>query len=860
MRRDNTTPPRLADRLLEWYCNPVLLEDLQGDLYERHIRRLKKYGRFRTRLAYFWDVLSFIRPYTIRRDSHRSIRPFGMLPNYLKTSYRSLVKQRLNSLINILGLSLGLSAFVLICLYVNDELKYDRYLPNAERIYRITLSYTSESSSEHAAWSDPAVGPALKLSYPEVEAYTALINEKILVSHGERTFNEEQFFFAYPDFFKVFSYDFEKKGSHTDLEEGTVVLTSKMARKYFEEADPIGQTLLINNQAYQVSGVLKDLPSHTDLKFDALIGTDDLSKISGWTFNYVLFKNESDAATFQPKLDKTFEDTFQDEFEAYGVEARLHMEALPDVHFGSKKLYDTPKSDKNNLYIFSTVAFLILIIAGINYVNISLANTARRQTEVGVRKSIGAYQSQLRAQFLFESLIVCFISLTLALLTIWFFLPYLNVLTEKQISWREIMSPNMSVFLLVTTIVLGMVTGSYPAFYLSSARPVEVLKGRIVLKGKSLLRRGLVALQFTVSIALIIATLFVYRQLQLIKTKSHGYDKDQVMVIDIPGLESDQSMLRGFKNKLLEYPFVSSASIVGFNAWPTADMPVDVYEVEINDSWQLKPFNNIEVDQHYFDVLGLNLTEGRSFNANDMNGRLDVVVVNQAMIKQAGWSDPLQQQVTFEDGATATVIGVVDDFHFNSFHEAVEPILIFPDDGYAEKILLKISAKDWYQSVATIETVWREVMEGQPLEFRLLDEYFQQQYKSEQTLRAIFTYFMAVAMIIACLGLFGLISLYTQQKLKEVSLRKIFGARVFQLFFTLSREFLILLLIAFVVATPLALFSMKAWLESFVYKTALSLDVFLIAGSLILLVSLMTMSFHIFKTLRTNPAKTLKYD
>ena len=861
MRKKEPIPPKLADRILEWYCDQDLLEDLQGDLYERFYDRGEKFGYRRASLLYFWDVIRFFKPYTLRRSrEHASTTTFSMLANYFKTTYRSLLKYRVNSLVNILGLSLGLCSFLLIGLYVNDELKYDRYLPNADTIYRLTLSYTSESSTEHSAWSDPMVGKILKEEYPEIVASTALVAEEVTVKAGEKSFREEGFYFTQNDYFDVFAYEFQS-GTPSAFQHKTVVLTSGAAKKYFGDAEPLDQYLEIDKQSYQIVGVLKELPRHTDIQFDALVARDDLGEKVGWTFNFLRFHEADDIDRFMPKLDKVYEETLGAEFENYGVNnGKYHLEALPGVHFSSKKLYDTPKSSKTNLYLFSTVALLILLVAAINYINISLSNATQRQKEVGIRKSIGALTHQLKGQFMLESFVICLVSLSIAIALTLYLLPYLNLLTEKVINWQEIVTPFNVVMLVTLTMVLAIITGSYPALFIARIKPSEILKGQMKFTRKTSFRKVLVIAQFSISIILIISTLLIFRQLKLIQSKSHGYTVDQVLVLDVPYEKSVGSRLQPLKNKLKQYPFVQSASYVGFNSWPTSDMQVDAYEVFLNGSWQTKPFNVIQVDEDYFDVLKLTFVEGRAFTNKDTKSDSGVVIINESMVNKMGWTNPLEQTITYESGYEYSVIGVVADFHFNSFKEQVEPMLIFPGKWSPSKLLIRTNTSNNHANIELLESEWKSQLEGEPFEFDYLKAFIEQQYKSEQTLKRVFIYFVIVAISIACLGLFGLISLYTQHKLKEVGIRKVFGAKMPQLFLTLSKEFIGLILTSFLIAVPLAILSVNQWLSSFIYKTPLSIDIFLLAGGITLIVALLTMTFHIIKATKTNPCSILNYE
>ncbi|MEM9858925.1 MAG: ABC transporter permease [Bacteroidota bacterium] len=856
MTKNNNQPPAWADRLLEWYCDPLLVEDLQGDLYERFSKRVNKSGRFKAKILYIWDVLRFIKPYTLKGNQN-SLNPSTvfMWSNYFKTSYRSLAKEKVNSSVSILGLALGLSAFILISLYVNDELKYDTYLPNAQRIYRITMSFESETSSEHSAWSEPSVGPLLKAQYPEVESYTALVNETNIISSGELTFNEELFFLADTNYFKVFPYHFTH-GKPSSFSAKTIVLTTSIAKKYFEDvSDAMNQTLSVNGREHTIVGIIRDLPAHTDLKFDAIIGMD---KITEWTFNYVLFKNEIAPEDFQPKLDKTFAESVQIEFDDYNTKGQYHMEALPDVHFGSAKLFDTPKSSKANLYLFTVVALLILIIASINHLNLSLASISQKQTEVGIRKAIGAQNHQLRAQFLLRSLILCFVSLFLAVGVVIYCLPYLNVLTDKQMEWTGLFSPTVIIYLLITTIGTSLLSGSYPAFYLANANPIKSLKGNLSVDTKSWLRKSLIVFQFTTSMVLIIATFLISRQMDLIQEKSSGNTNTQVLIINVPKDKTLLSDITGLKKSLADYSFVQAVSAVGYNSWPTNDTDVDAYEVRSKGKWQTVPINNVEVDEGYLNTLDLKLAEGRFFKPEETKGAYDVVIVNQALVNKLGWKNPLEQYVTYESGIESRVIGVIEDFHFKSLRDPVEPMLIFPDSRYPDKLMIKIDTKNWLSNTEELERHWKSVLSDQPFEFQFLDQYVQRQYKSEQTMRTLFNYFVLIAVSIACLGLFGLIGLSTANRIQEVGIRKVLGAKMGQLWLLLTKDFIVLILFASLLAIPLAVLFMNNWLSNFVYRTPMSLDIFLVSMAVVLTVALLTMSFHVIKAANTSPSKVLK--
>lgn len=860
MEEKNIQPPKLADKFLEWYCDPLLLEDLQGDFHERFTGRLRYYSASKAKRLYWWDVIRFFRPYTINKNKgglHPSA--FFLFSNYLKISTRSLIKDKTHSAVSIIGLSLGMTAFILISLYVNDELKYDRFLPNAERIYRITTSYVSASSSEHTAWGEQSVGIIAKEKYPEIESYTSLVNEEVTVENETKTFRESKFYYSDKNYFTVFPYPFTS-GSAAAFDHNTIVLTEKAASKYFGENDPLGKSLAVDQKEFLIIGVLKDLPWHTDLSFDAMMSVENLSDISGWTFNFLLFKEDSDPSRFQPKLDKIFEETLQVEFDDYDTKGQYHMEQLPDVHFGSPKLFDTPKSSRANIYLFSSVALLILLIAGINHLNLTLANAARKQAEVGIRKSIGAQNGELTIQFLTKSFLICSISMLVGLAITLYCIPLLNGVMNMKITWQDIFSLKMSSYLVGSLLLLTLLSGSYPAFYLSRLNPVSILQGTAKVKDKRSIMRPLVVFQFATSLGLIICSFIISQQLSLIQNKSHGMSSESVMIIDVPNDKSVLPAINNLKYELMQFPFVQATSTVGFNSWPTSDMDIDTYEVQMNKEWQVKPFNNIEVDENYFKTLELTFLEGRPFNRQETNGGYSVVIVNQALVDNLGWTNPLEETITYEGGVDSKVIGVIDNFHFNSFKDEFEPMLIFPDKRYPSKMMVQLSNEAWLDNVAQIELKWKSQIKDQPFEFQFLEDHIQAQYDKEHTMKTVFNFFVVIAICIACLGLFGLISLTTTNRLKELGIRKVLGAKSPQLWFLLSKEYLLLIVIAAVIAFPLTIYCLSSWLDTFVYKTPLSSMVFIKAIALLTVTALITMSFHILLAISINPTRVLNHE
>jgi len=862
MSRSNTpTPPAWAERLLEWYCDPYVLEDLQGDLYERFYARVDTIGLRRAQLLYIWDVLRFMKPYIMKKQDHPAAFLY-LYRNYARIALRHLLKYKVNTAITVFGLAIGMACFMLIMLYVHDETLYDRHYDKADRIYRVTTNLRSQTTNEHVAWTDAMLGTSVKERYPEVEETVGLIKimgsgTSVRSAHG--AWREENMYRAENSYFKVFSHTWIKGDPRKALEEpNSMVVTRSFADKYFPGEEAYQQTLTLGSREVIVTGIIEDLPDHTDLRFDALVSLNHpLADNDEWCTTYILFTAKEKAIGFAQKLDTLYQENLETELNEANAEGTYELEALTDVHFGERKLFDSPKSNRTNQYIFTAVAIGILLIAAINYINLSIARMSRRILETGIRKAMGALRSQLQAQYMVEAVIVATVSLVLAAGIALWLLPLLNRVSGKHIPVSQLFNIQALPVALAIIAGIGLLAGSYPAFQLTRGSAVANLKNDTSHIGRNRLQNVLVIIQFTASITLMVCSSIVYNQVQILTDTNPGFTKEQTLVVDIPKGDSTWNAIPAFKNTLAARPFVEASAIAGFNSVPASDMDIDTYEVMVNGQWTTMPFNNISIDQDYLSLLNIDVVEGRGFTAQDLEAN-NAVMVNEAFVRRMGWEHPLDQKLFCGD-FEGRVIGVVKDFHFSGLHKTLEPLILHGNDLYPDKLLIKLSKAD-FNTITALEKVWRSSFKDQPFNFEFLDQAFNSQYHSEQTLQTILLYFSAITIAVACLGLFGLMAVLAARRTREFGIRKVFGASRFDLTLLLWKPFLLRIVIAAILSVPLTVLGMEQWLQRFSSKTSIGAMPFILASAGACILAAAAMSYHSYQTARTNPITSIKHE
>ncbi|MVT09980.1 ABC transporter permease [Chitinophaga tropicalis] len=792
-----------------------------------------------------------------------------MLSNYLKSAGRILWRNKMTTFISLAGLTTGIACFLLLATYILNELRYDRFHEKAGRIVFSTFHYKSANDPEavNASETPTALVPTFKRELVEVEDGVRVYNlsyKNVLVKHGDRSFNEKKVLLADRSFFNIFTFRFLSGNSAIALNDpNSVVITSSTAKKYFGEEAPLGKTLTLNNKAWQVTGVIEDVPPYSQLKFDLLGSYSSLerSKEEIWhsanDLSYFLLKPGADRSIVQDKINSYVAERFK-EVIGTGNKVWFELEPLTKVH-----LYSQAASGGNikYIYILGSVAILLLLIACINFTNLMTAKSLERTQEIGVRKALGAVRRQLFWQFMIESALVTFLAMIAGILLSGVLLPYFNYFTGMELSLRSWNGWWLSVILAGLLLVITFVAGAWPAVVLAATRPVSSLYKR---SGNITLRKVLVVFQFTVSIAFIIATIIAKRQLHFIKTKDTGLQRSQLIVLDKGGMEYDR--LAYLKSELLQQPGVTGVTA-------SYDSPVNVqggYSLGAED----KPADfslsvtAIPIEKDFVSVMGVNIAEGGNFTESDVQQvllkgeeRHYTFMLNETAAKAMGWN-PAQavgKRVNL-NGRKGTIKAVLKDFNFVSLHHTIAPIVVFPEYDYLGKIFIKTSVADARPAIAGIEKKWKEVYPDQPFEYHFLDQEYNALYRSEQRTTDVLNIFSIVTIVVSCLGLFGLAVFIAQQRTKEIGIRKILGASVAGITLLISKDFMKLVGIAVVVASPLAWYAMHRWLQDFAYRTAISWWMFLVAGVIALLIALVSVSYQAVKAAMINPVKSLRMD
>lgn len=807
-----------------------------------------------------------------------------MLRNYLKIAYRNLLRSKAFSAINIVGLSLGLATCLIIGLFVLDELSFDRFHEKADRIVRVTFRANMSGNKIEEANVMPPTAKTLQREYPEVLEATRLrqsMGFKLVKDEG--IIKENAVAFVDSNFFQVFSFPLIKGNPKTALlRPNTLVISEQMAQKYFGNVDPIGKTLKSEGyELLEITGVMADWPVNSHFHYDFLLSMAGLEEAqsNSWMrseyFTYLVLPEGYDYHKLQAKLPQVVEKYMGPqikqafgmnyaEFQKKGNELGLILQPLTDIHLRSDFAYDLgPSGDIRYVYIFGAIALFMLLIACINFMNLSTAGASKRAREVGIRKVMGSVKSTLIGQFLLESILLTAVALVLAVVLVWLALPFFNELADKNLTLSFIEVPWLLPGLLVLGLIVGILAGSYPAFFLSSFKPIAVLKGGTHLnlsRGRRSigLRGTLVVVQFCISIILIVGTTVVYQQLQFIQNTKLGYDKEQVLVVQGTYRLGQNEQL--FRKQLMQDSRVVDATLSGYvPAGPSLNNNFLVYgDDKVNEFTKGIRYN---VDENYIPTLGMTMVAGRNFSpdfATDSSG----IILNETAAREMGWrAGAIGHTVTQPNnqGAKTTyrVIGVVKDFHFKSLHERITPLMMtLGHNGGA--ILAKVKARDLPALITSVEKQWKTLVADEPLDYTFLEENFNATYRAEQKTARILGLFAGLTIFVACLGLFGLATFTAEQRTKEIGVRKVLGASVTSVVALLSKDFLKLVAIAILIASPIAWYAMTAWLQDFAYKIDIAWWVFALAGLLAVGIALLTVSFQSVRAALMNPVKSLR--
>ncbi len=877
-------PPRWADRLLEGFVAPHLLEELQGDLHEEFSYQVTRIGERRARWRYVCDVLGFIKPFAIKRK--RTVRPrtnvnFGeystpfllnpaMLRNYIKIALRNLVKNKTFSAINMLGLALGMACSLLIMLWVQDERSVDAFHANKQQLYRIYMREFFSGKMQGVIWTPGPLADELKKSIPEIQLATpySWVSDQTF-SVGNKV-NKQATNTASPDFFNMFSFKFLQGTPEAALKDlNSLAISRSMAESFFGSPEAaIGKSIRFDNRTdLSITAVFENVPQNSTLKFDCLRNWDaylaDNQWAKGWDstdpLTFFMLRPDSDPAKVEAKIKHLLDKFNRDEGKP--VHTELAIQPFHEYYLNSN--FKNAQIDGGRIEyvrLFSLVATFVLLIACINFMNLATARSAKRAKEVGVRKVVGAMRSVLIGQFVGEAMLLTICSVFLALLFVGLLLPAFNSLTGKQIN-LPIDELSFWGILVGLTLFTGLLAGSYPAFFLSSLSPIRVLKGALKFDTKSTwLRQGLVVFQFSLSIILIVGMIIIYRQVDYVQTKNLGYDRENLIYFPLEGdlaknydvLKEELSQISSIKqvSHMTESPASNGSGTEGIS-WPGSDP---------NDKVRFTPLG---VGYDFVKTMNLTVADGRDFSKDfptDSTGFL----INEAALNVIGYKNhggsPIGKTITWGKNK-GTIIGVLKDFHFQSLHTAIRPLIAYLSTGSRRQggnAIIRIEAGKTTEALKKVEAICKKLNPKFPFTYSFTDQEYARQYQSEQVVSKLSTYFAFLAIVISCLGLFGLATFTAEQRTKEIGVRKVLGATVSSIIGLLSKDFLKPVAISILIASPVAWWAMNQWLQGFAYKIDIEWWVFVLAGILAVGIALLTISFQSVKAALMNPVRALR--
>ena len=799
-----------------------------------------------------------------------------MFTNHLAVAIRNLRRQPGYTVLNILGLTIGIAATLFILMYIADETRFDAYNSKADRIYRVSADITEPDDHFRWAQTQAPLAPQLKEDYPEVEEFVRFVpNGKTRFQYSDRYYFEDRTFLVDSTVFSVFDFDF-LQGSPSDALKApnSVVLSKSLAQKIFGNNNPMGEVLkTVSGRDYKVTGVYKDMPSSAHLIANAMISANTFPFLTNpdpgsWggfgNYNFVLLKEGTDARAFAAKLPEVVEKYVAVIFDELNIKVRYELIALKDIHLHSNfENEPEPTGQVGFLYIFGAVGLFLLLIACINYMNLATARATKRALEVGIRKVLGSERRQLIGQFLFESVLFTLVALVLSFSLVFLAVPLFNNAFDLHLDRSLLWSPQILTGALAIVLLTGIAGGSYPAFFLSAFQPIKVLKGTLSKgSGNPNLRKALVAVQFGITLFMIIGTGIIYDQMHYLRTKDLGFNKDHVLTFQLQGREGREKY-PALREKLLQNPrfaqVATSTTSPGVQDYGKAVMNIE----KADGTMDQYGVDNYGVDYDFFPTMGMTLVAGRNFSREYGTDSLDAVMVNEAMVRRMGWDDPIGRKFQFGTEDTipfVKVVGVVKDFHQRSLYDPIEPILFYPrsNNGVVHARISANNPSEVTQAITAAEQVWREVFPNVPFEYDFIDASFMELYHADQIRARFFTLFSVLMIFIACLGLLGLASFTAEQRTKEIGIRKVLGAGTGDLIYLLTRSFVFLVLLAALPAFGAAWYFMTKWLNTFAYHTNMNYWLYGLAFVMVVLITLFTTGYHAIKAAFLNPVKSLR--
>lgn len=866
--------PKGPKRLLRYFCDPDLLEDVEGDLNELFEARLSK-GQQHARMAAWSDVIRLFRPGIIRDiQLFNNSNSITMLQNYFKSAWRNMLKHKSFASINLMSLAIGIAACMAIFLFIEDERSFDAFHSKKDQLYRLCeIQSFPGTNTQHVALTMPGMAPTLKRDFPEVLDYTRFwtFGEQ-LVEVGEKKIMTEKMVAVDSSFFQLFDFAIVHGDRDRVFDEFTnAVVTASFAQKLFGTEDAIGEYFEVDGDRWKVNGIINDVPENSHLQFEVAVSVysvrdsrQDFDSEFGSNYmnTYLLLSEGADI----PRMTEQFPDFLR---RATGDEEvtdyyQLYLQELQDVHLASSNIeHDYNNYRKFNgqyLDVFVLIGILILVIAAVNFTNLTTARAANRAKEVGIRKTIGAFKNQLIFQFMFESILLAFMSLILAMVLLVIFLPVLNNQIDRQLSLFVLMDTNLITIIIGTVLFLGLLAGLYPSFYLSSFHPAAVLKGLNVSEKRSYFRSSLVVVQFSLALAMIVSTLVVSQQLMYIKNKDIGFNKEHILLIDMneEARENYDQLRADLLSESNVLGVAGSGQRLGnnFHQWGFK-VKVDTGIVDMTTS-------NVQVDYDFMDVYDIEIIAGRGFSRDYATDDGLAFIINESLAKELGFDDPIGQKVGhgfYPNDSLGTIIGVTKDFNFNSLHHKVNTlVMVVHEDWNIHELSVKINGDNVAQSIADIERVYNKHVSDFPIRYEFLDGHFDELYKADDQMGAVVKIMAVLSIFIGCMGLFGLASIAIKRRVKEIGIRKVMGANIQQLVLLLSKSYSIMIMVAFIIATPLTYTFLLGWLDNFAYRVDINPWVFVVGAVLSMVIAMVTISFHVIKAATANPVRSLKHE
>ncbi|MEO9870737.1 ABC transporter permease [Ekhidna sp.] len=875
-------PPKWADILLKWFCSERVIETLQGDLYELYLIRRDRHSKFKADIGFIGDVFSSIRPFALRKLWSKHSNTNAMFRNNLKVAWRGLVKHKMYSLIKVSGLAIGIAACLLISLFVIDELGHDKNYVDGDQIFRLINVEDNPAESEKWLSHQPLIAQMMKEQFPDIEMAGRLIPYNWFAGGDNQVRRADRKQNAYEDSFAYMDQELleilQPKMVYGSIEEAltkpnSILISREKAEKYFQDENPIGKTLILDENLedpWVVGGVMENPDERNHIKFDFLLSLTGQEFWSGeqtsWccsNYNtYFKVAKGTDPELLEDKMTFAMKEQYVPYLKERGnqyadavEEYRSYkLQPIGEVYLHSKELNEVLKhGDIGVVWLFSAIALFVLLLACINFINLSTAKSANRAKEVGLRKVVGSFRGNLIGQFLIESILVTFISTLIGVLIAAALMPAFNTISGKSLEmpfaeWWLI--PSM----LMLAIVVGTIAGIYPAFYLSAFKPIEAISGKVSRGAKTSTLRGImVVFQFTCSVILIVGSLVVYKQMKFMLNKDLGYDKEHVIMLQ--GASSVGDKLDLLQNELLQIPEVMNVSASNY-------LPVSGTRRDQNEFW-VEGRSKIDkavgaqiwrVDDDYIETLGMNLMSGRDFDKSSVRDSTSLII-NQTMARELGLDDPLGARIENRQGWT--IIGVIEDFHFESMRGGIGPLALALG-RYGSVVPVKVNSKNMQATLESITATWDEMMPNQPIRYSFMDEVFASMYEDVQRTGNVFTGFAILAIFVACLGLFGLSAFMVEQRSKEISIRKVLGASIKMIFNLLTVNFMKLVAISLLIAIPVSYLLMDEWLLDFEFRIEIGWLVFAIASVIITVIAIATVSYESLKAAVVNPAKGLR--